>query len=131
MLPDEPTEVADLLHGVLRQHPAAEHGDPVIRDAMGQWSYQFSVVVDDLTHGVNLIVRGEDLQASTGRQLLLGRLLGRTAPFVTLHHPLLRDDRGRKLSKRDRSTTVRTLREAGHTAREVRRMAGGDQSSIA
>lgn len=129
MLPDDATEVADLLHGALRQHPLREHGDPVIRDAMGQWTYQFSVVVDDLVHGVNLIVRGEDLRSSTGRQLLLGRLLGRTAPFVTLHHPLLLDAQGRKLSKRDRSLTVRALREAGHTADEVRAMALAAQSS--
>ncbi len=128
-LPDAGTVVDDLLLGAIRQHPAAEHGDPVIRDAMGQWTYQFSVVVDDLVHGVNLIVRGEDLMPSTGRQLLLGRVLGRTAPFVTLHHPLLLDARGKKLSKRDGSTTVRALREASRTPEDVRRMAASGQSS--
>jgi len=129
MLPDHPTVVDDLLCGPIAQHPARDHGDPVIRDAMGQWTYQFGVVVDDMEHGVNLIVRGEDLRSSTGRQLLLARLLGRAAPFVTLHHPLLLDHQGKKLSKRDGSTTVRALREAGHTARAVRRMAGWGQSS--
>ncbi len=119
MLPDHVTAVEDLRLGTLHQHPAREHGDPVIRDAQGQWTYQFCVVVDDLRHGINLIVRGEDILASTGRQLLLGELLGRTTPFVTVHHPLLYAADGTKLSKRDRSETVRALREAGMSAREV------------
>lgn len=119
MLPDEPTELDDLLLGTLRQHPAADHGDPVIRDALGQWSYQFCVVIDDLDQGVNLVIRGEDLTSSTGRQWLLGRLLGRTAPLVTAHHPLLLDAEGRKLSKRDGSESVRSMREAGMNAAEV------------
>lgn len=101
MLPDVPTTVDDLLLGPLHQYPQRDHGDPVIRDALGQWSYQFCVVIDDMLQGVNLIVRGADLLASTGRQLLLGQLLGRTAPFVTVHHPLLLDAQGKKLSKRD------------------------------
>lgn len=101
MLPDEPTASADLIHDVIRQHPAREHGDPVIRDAVGQWTYQLCVVVDDIEHGVNLIIRGDDLLTSTGRQLLLARLLGRDTPLVTAHHPLLLDQQGRKVSKRD------------------------------
>ncbi|MBK7594539.1 MAG: hypothetical protein IPJ11_04675 [Gemmatimonadetes bacterium] len=120
MLPDNETTVTDLRLGELHQQPAREHGDPVIRDAQGQWTYQFCVVVDDLRHGVNLIVRGEDLITSTGRQYVLGQLLGRTAPFVTLHHPLLYAADGKKLSKRDRSETVRAMRERGMTAGEVR-----------
>lgn len=119
MLPDTATAVDDLRLGTLHQHPTREHGDPVIRDAQGQWTYQFCVVVDDMRHGVNLIVRGEDILASTGRQLLLGELLGRTTPFVTVHHPLLYAADGTKLSKRDRSETVQAMRERGMTAAEV------------
>lgn len=118
-LPDAETVVTDLRLGPLHQYPAREHGDPVIRDARGQWTYQFCVVVDDMLQGVNLIVRGEDLITSTGRQLLLAQLLGRTAPFVTVHHPLLLAVDGKKLSKRDRSEAVRVMREQGLRAEEV------------
>jgi glutamyl-tRNA synthetase/glutamyl-Q tRNA(Asp) synthetase len=124
MLPDEPTLVDDLLLGMLHQHPLRDHGDPVIRDAQEQWSYQFCVVIDDMADGVNLIVRGADLVASTGRQYLLARLLGRVAPFVTVHHPLLLDADGRKLSKRDGSSTIRSLREQGMTREAVLGLVG-------
>jgi glutamyl/glutaminyl-tRNA synthetase len=74
---------------------------------------------------VDLIVRGEDLVSSTGRQLMLARLLGRTAPLVTVHHPLVYAPDGQKLSKRDRSDTVRAMRERGMTADEVVQEAWG------
>lgn len=111
MLPDEPVEVIDLLLGPLHQHPSREHGDPVVRDLHRQWSYQFAVVVDDLAHDVDLIVRGVDLASSIGRQWLLARLLGRAVPAVTAHHPLLTGDDGRKLSKRTGSASIRQMPE--------------------
>lgn len=112
-------EIDDLLLGPLLQQPQHDQGDVAIRDVFGQWTYQFCVAVDDLHDGVNLIVRGEDLAASSGRQWLLAKLLGRTEPFVTAHHPLLYAPDGRKLSKRDRSETVRAMRERGMSAEEV------------
>ncbi len=112
-LPDQATSVEDLVLGPLVQHPLREHGDVVIRDARMQWTYQFCVVVDDMRHGVNVVVRGVDLVTSTGRQRLLGTLLGRAEPVVTVHHPLVLGPDGRKLSKRDRSETVAAMHAAG------------------
>jgi glutamyl/glutaminyl-tRNA synthetase len=69
--------------------------------------------VDDTRQGVNLVVRGEDLAASTGRQIMLATRLGRKEPPLFLHHPLITGTDGAKLSKRDGSTGVRELRAAG------------------
>ena len=124
-IPEGEVQVDDLRLGALAQDPQRDQGDVVVRDAMGQWTYQFCVVVDDLRHGVDLIVRGEDLVSSTGRQLLLSQLLGRTTPFVTVHHPLVLALDGQKLSKRDRSETVRAMREGGMTAEAVLERAWG------
>lgn len=118
-IPGGETEIQDLLLGPLMQQPQHDQGDVAIRDVFGQWTYQFCVVVDDLHDGVNLIVRGEDLAPSTGRQWLLAKLLGRTEPFVTAHHPLIYASDGRKLSKRDRSETVRAMRERGMSREDV------------
>jgi len=73
------------------------------------------VVVDDERQGVDLVIRGEDLLSSTGRQLRLGRLLGRDRPPVFLHHPLIRKPDGAKLSKSSGDTGIGELRRAGAT----------------
>jgi glutamyl-Q tRNA(Asp) synthetase len=99
--------------GPREQTPAAQCGDLLLRDRLGQWTYQLAVVVDDFRHGVDLVVRGEDLVESTGRQLLLSRLLGRPAPPGFLHHPLIRKPGGEKLSKSSGDTGIRELRAAG------------------
>jgi len=111
--------------GPQTQSPAAQCGDLLVRDRRGHWTYQFAVTVDDFDQGVNLIVRGEDLLASTGRQLRLARLLGRATPPEFLHHPLIRKPTGEKLSKSSGDTGVRELRAAGLSADAVRGMAAG------
>jgi glutamyl-Q tRNA(Asp) synthetase len=99
--------------GPQEQHPTDQCGDLLLLDRLGQWTYQFAVVVDDLRQGVDLVIRGEDLLASTGRQTLLGRRLGRASPPVYLHHPLIRKPGGEKLSKSSGDSGVRELRAAG------------------
>lgn len=118
-LPDEPVAFEDLRLGPLVQRPAAQCGDLLVRDRLGQWTYQFAVVVDDLTQGVDVIIRGEDLLESTGRQRLLMRLLGAQRPPAVLHHALLTTPEGRKLSKAAGDTGVRAWRAAGRPPEAV------------
>jgi glutamyl/glutaminyl-tRNA synthetase len=99
--------------GQISQDPAAQCGDLLLRDRTGNWTYQFAVVVDDLRQEVDLVIRGEDLLSSTGRQIRLARMLGRRRPPVFLHHPLIRREGGAKLSKSNGDTGVRELRAAG------------------
>ncbi|MBI2763359.1 MAG: tRNA glutamyl-Q(34) synthetase GluQRS [Chloroflexi bacterium] len=105
--------------------PAATTGDLPIRDRLGNWTYALCVVVDDMRHGIDLVVRGEDLLAATPAQVRLGRLLGREAPPRFLHHPLIRRPDGRKLSKADCASAVRELLAEGKRAGEVRGFAAG------
>jgi glutamyl/glutaminyl-tRNA synthetase len=109
----------DGLLGEQSQEPAAQCGDMLLRDRLGQWTYQLAVVVDDLRHGVDLVIRGEDLLSSTGRQLRIGRLLGRQEPPVFVHHPLISKPDGAKLSKANGDTGIRELRRAGVRAPTV------------
>jgi len=94
----------------------AAGGDVPIRDRDGQWTYGFSVAVDDLRQGVDLVVRGRDLLHATAAQIRLGRILGRDTRAMFAHHPLVRRPDGRKLSKADGDTSVRDLRAAGRSA---------------
>jgi glutamyl-tRNA synthetase/glutamyl-Q tRNA(Asp) synthetase len=117
-------EFSDALLGPRRQEPDRQCGDLLLRDRLGQWTYQFAVTVDDLRQSVDLVIRGEDLVESTGRQIRLGRMLGREEPAVFLHHPLIVKPDGAKLSKAAGDTGVRELRNAGAAPEEVWREAG-------
>jgi glutamyl-tRNA synthetase/glutamyl-Q tRNA(Asp) synthetase len=113
----------DGLLGPQRQAPVEQCGDVLVRDRLGNWTYQFAVTVDDMDQGIDLVVRGEDLLASTGRQLRLARMLGRAAMPLYLHHPLILKPGGEKLSKASGDTGVRERRGAGMRAEEVVRLA--------
>jgi glutamyl-Q tRNA(Asp) synthetase len=104
----------DLLAGPMADEPAAD-GDLLVRDRLGNWTYAFCVVVDDLRQGVDLVIRGRDLLDATPVQLRLGRLLGRETPPRFLHHPLVRRVSGQKLSKAEGDTSVRSMLDAGAT----------------
>ena len=105
----------DLRLGPMMQRPSAQCGDVLVRDRHANWTYQFAVAVDDLTHDIDVIIRGEDLLSSTGRQFRLAQLLGRTAMPLTLHHALLCHPDGTKLSKSNRDTALRERRRNGAT----------------
>jgi glutamyl-tRNA synthetase/glutamyl-Q tRNA(Asp) synthetase len=109
----------DWRHGPQEQYPSEQSGDLLVRDRDGHWTYQFAVVVDDHAQGVTLVIRGDDLLASTGRQIQLARLLGRATPPAFLHHPLIMKTSTQKLSKADHDTSVYDLRAAGWTAPDL------------
>ena len=109
----------DLRLGPQEQRPFEQCGDLLVRDRHGNWTYQFAVVVDDWLQDVNLVIRGEDLLDSTGRQIQLARLIGRSHPPKFLHHELLMKTPSQKLSKSDGDSGVRDLRAAGWSAEAV------------
>jgi len=118
-LDDSVVRFDDLRLGPQIQQPSAQCGDVLVRDREGNWTYQFAVTVDDWLQDVNLVIRGEDLLDSTGRQILLGRLLGRAEPPAFLHHALIMKSPTQKLSKSDGDTGIRELRAKGWTAEQV------------
>ncbi|MBR5692629.1 MAG: hypothetical protein IKX42_02910 [Fibrobacter sp.] len=119
IIPDKVIEWCDLRLGDFRENPKEQCGDFPIRDRDGQWTYQFAVCVDDIDEEITHVVRGEDIRSSTARQIALMRLLGRNEPPVYLHHPLIVDPAGKKLSKREMAHSLRQDRTAGATAEEL------------
>lgn len=107
----------DRVHGFFEAE-AESIGDFVVRRADGVPAYQLAVVVDDVAMGITEVVRGDDLLASTARQLLLYRALHATPPEFA-HVPLLLGDDGVRLSKRHRGVTLAEMREAGHTPESI------------
>lgn len=109
----------DVIRGPQAQDPSAQCGDLLLRDRLGNWTYQFAVTVDDHEQGITDVIRGADLLDSTGRQLRLARLLGRSEPPRFWHHGLVMKTVTVKLSKSDGDTGVRDLRAAGWSAEDV------------
>ena len=101
-------------------------GDFVVRQRDGTPAYQLASVVDDVDLGITHVVRGVDLRASSEMQRVLAQALARVAPQYAafaktklIHHPLITDEAGRKLSKSAGSASLRTWREAGRDPGEV------------
>ena len=107
--PDD-VEILDSLHGPLRRRM----DDIVLRRGDGTPSYNLVVVIDDEFQGVGQVVRGDDLLDSTPRHAYLQRLLGFREPVWT-HVPLVVDEQGDRLSKRDGSAGLDAWREHGGT----------------
>jgi glutamyl-Q tRNA(Asp) synthetase len=101
-LDDDRVELVDEGGLDLSQTPAIDMGDPVVRRRDGALAYQLVVVVDDGAAGINRIVRGRDIAASTATQVMLQHLLGLPRPSYR-HHLLLLERHGdgadRKLAK--------------------------------
>jgi len=110
----------DLVRGEMRWAGSDLGGDMVIArrapaDAIGDPLYNLVVVVDDAAMAISHVIRGEDHIANTGKQLLLYAALGLTPPQFA-HTPLILNQEGRKLSKRDGVTSVGDFRAMGYTA---------------
>lgn len=91
---------------IARRAPAGQIGDPL---------YNLVVVVDDAAMAISHVIRGEDHIANTAKQLLLYEALGYPVP-VFAHTPLILNQAGKKLSKRDGVTSISDFRAMGYTA---------------
>ena len=98
-------------------------GDVVIARKETPTSYHLAVTVDDALQGVTLVTRGLDLMPATNIHRLLQALLDLPVPQYH-HHRLITDDAGQRLATRDKATALRTLRDRGVTAEDVRRIVG-------
>lgn len=112
-LPAQVITWEDLCGRSFSETPTDQCGDLMLQDRLGQWTYQYAVTLDDLEEEIDLVVRGEDLLDSTARQIQLSEMLGRSTPPRYLHHPLILDQNGNKLSKRQLSKSIASERESG------------------
>jgi glutamyl-tRNA synthetase len=89
-----------------------ELDDFIICRSDGSPTYNFAVVVDDITMGVNTIIRGDDHVMNTPKQIQLYKALGSPLP-VFGHVPMVLGKDRTRLSKRHGATSVSAYREMG------------------
>lgn len=114
----ESVEFEDLAAGHQKSFAGLHFGDFLVWRKDDFPSYQLASAVDDMLMNVTEIVRGADLITSTFRQIMIWRVMNHPLPRF-YHCPLLRDETGRRLAKRDHARSLRTLRESGFSARDV------------
>lgn len=112
------TSFDDGLHGEVSFDVRATVGDFVIRRADGVHAYQLAVAVDDALMGITHVLRGDDLLASTPRQVQLLEALGLPVPRY-FHVPLLLGSDGQRLAKRKGDVNLAWLREHGVTPQRL------------
>jgi len=108
----------DMRRGVQRCVPT-RYGDVTLARKEFPASYHLAVVVDDAAQGISHVTRGEDLFEATNIHRALQAVLALPVPRYC-HHALLRDNSGKRLAKRDGARSIASLREAGHSPRQVR-----------
>ncbi len=113
-IPDEPKTIVleDLVRGSV-QFEAALIGDFVLLKSNRIASYNFAVVVDDITMKISHVIRGEDHVPNTPKQILLYQALGAEMPIFAHVGMILAPDRS-KLSKRHGATAVADFMKNGY-----------------
>ena len=118
-------EFIDRWQGVQHIHLEGELDDYVLRRGDGMYAYNLAVVLDDIAMGITEVIRGDDLLDTTGQQIYLYKTLQQCLHSKDImvpsygHAPLLIDSEGHRLSKRQKSITVRELRDNQWSANRI------------
>ena len=99
------------------------YGDFIIARKDIKTSYHLSVTIDDANQNITHISRGNDLFYVTALHVLLQRLLNLKPPTY-LHHGLVLDSNGKKLSKSKGAESILSLRNSGKTLKEIKSTLG-------
>ena len=108
----------DLAKGWQTARPEIFGDIVLLRKDIGS-SYHLAVVYDDALQGVTRVTRGMDLFSATHIQRVLQSLLVLPTPEYH-HHQLICDNNGKRLAKRDNAESLRSIRDRGITAQELR-----------
>ena len=96
-------------------------GDVVLARKDIPTSYHLAVTLDDHIQGVTMVSRGNDLFLATHLHRLLQGLLSLDTP-VYAHHKLMENEDGSRMSKREKSMTLKSLRESGLQPSDIRKL---------
>ena len=103
--------VDDLIHGTVSfDHQQLD--DWILVRTDGTPTYNFGVVVDDVTMRISHVIRGDDHLSNTPKQILCYEAFGYAVPAFA-HVPMILGPDKSRLSKRHGATSVQAFRDAG------------------
>ncbi|MEO1941960.1 MAG: glutamate--tRNA ligase, partial [Campylobacterales bacterium] len=111
--PEKPIKFRDLIKGDLEFSPF-DVDDFIILRADGTPTYNFACAVDDMLYNISLVIRGEDHLSNTPKQIHIRNQLGYQNPIQYAHLPIILNQQGKKLSKREAHFSVKWLLEEGY-----------------
>ena len=118
IVPEGELTIVDRVAGISHWNVARDVGDFLIAKRDKAPAYQLAVVVDDAAQGVTEVLRGDDLLASAARQWHVQNALGLPHPSW-FHVPLVTDESGRRLAKREADLSLAELRAGGSDPRAI------------
>ncbi len=111
--PDEAIVVDDLVRGQSSFNPMDIDSFIILR-AEKFPTYNFACAIDDMLSDISLIIRGEDHASNTPKQIAVRDALGYDKKIEYAHLPIILNDSGNKMSKRDDASSVKWLLEEGY-----------------
>ncbi|WP_181881817.1 glutamate--tRNA ligase [Helicobacter sp. MIT 14-3879] len=91
---------------------AKELDDYIIMRSDGTPTYNFVVAIDDALMNISDVIRGDDHLSNTPKQIIVYEALGFNVPRFC-HIPMILNDKGYKLSKRDGAMNVMDYKGLG------------------
>ncbi|MBU1658349.1 glutamate--tRNA ligase [bacterium] len=111
--PDETIVIQDYIKGKVSFEPDEVDSFIIMRQEKTP-TYNFACAVDDMLGDISLVIRGEDHMSNTPKQILIRNSLGYSKNIEYAHLPIILNDEGKKMSKRDDASSVKWLLEEGY-----------------
>ncbi|WP_456488336.1 glutamate--tRNA ligase [Caminibacter pacificus] len=111
--PENEIEFKDLIKGDMKFTPFEVDSFVILR---GDYTptYNFACAIDDMLYDISLVIRGEDHLSNTPKQIHIRNSLGYDKEIKYAHLPIILNEEGKKLSKRENHASVKWLLEEGY-----------------
>jgi len=110
--PDENIKFNDLIKGEFDFSPFDIDSFVILRADLTP-TYNFACSIDDMIYDISLVIRGEDHLSNTPKQIAIRKALGYEKEIKYAHLPIILNNEGKKMSKRDNASSVKWLLEEG------------------
>lgn len=116
--PDDAIKFTDIIKGETAFQPYDIDSFIVLR-AEKYPTYNFACAIDDMLSDISLVIRGEDHMSNTPKQIAVRNALEYTKQIEYAHLPIILNEEGQKMSKRDNASSVKWMLEQGYLPQAI------------